>query len=359
MDMYHSELLTLLHDTLQLLPGANAVIIPSDGGAAGPLRMRAPAIRFTSGTVTVDILPILKRTVFPRDARELLWELQQRRDAGGAQAGSRVPLLAADAISVGAREMLRREGVAYFDSSGSLFLGAHGIYLFVERPPPKRIARISRSLFTGRRQQVVLSLLSHPGEWFNVVELAGLAEVSSATTSQTLLALSRYDWLETSGKGPAKRRRLTSPGALLDAWAEHRLTEHKPTKHEFAFLDSKDSRDRARRLAHAFSAENMKYAMTHVLAAECYMGLPPSPARLYFYLPGGERTEELLMKHGCTLANATADLIVYELAPDTPILFPGTVNGLTLTSPVQVYLDLLCTSEQRLAADFRRARINF
>ena len=44
--------------------------------------------------------------------------------------------------------------------------------------------------------------------------------VSPATVSQTFKHLERRDWLEVKGEGPAKRRLLARPHALLDAWRD-------------------------------------------------------------------------------------------------------------------------------------------
>jgi hypothetical protein len=64
-----------------------------------------------------------------------------------------VPVLAAGSLSPGARELLRTEGVGYFDSGGSLYLPVTGAYVFIDKPPPKGPASTMRSLFTGRRAQ--------------------------------------------------------------------------------------------------------------------------------------------------------------------------------------------------------------
>jgi hypothetical protein len=53
-------------------------------------------------------------------------------------------MLVAESISPGAKQLLRAERVAYFDSGGSLFLPARGAYLYIDKPPPKSLAR-SRS----------------------------------------------------------------------------------------------------------------------------------------------------------------------------------------------------------------------
>ena len=70
-----------------------------------------------------------------------------------------LPVLIAESISPGAKELLRAERVGYYDSGGSLYLPARGAYLYVDRPPPKSLSRSMRTLFTGRRAQVLHGLL--------------------------------------------------------------------------------------------------------------------------------------------------------------------------------------------------------
>jgi Fic family protein len=55
------------------------------------------------------------------------------------------------------------------------------------------MTRARRYLFTNRRQQVLLSMLFHPAKFFTVRELAVLSDASTATTSQTLQELERYN----------------------------------------------------------------------------------------------------------------------------------------------------------------------
>src|SRR5260370_22536176 len=134
----------------------------------------------------------------------------------------------AESISPGAKDMLRTERMGYYDSGGSLFLPAHGAYLYIERPPPKTLAKSVRSLFSGRRAQVLHAWLVRHQDWFGVKELAEQAQVSPATASQVLTELERFDWLATRGQGPSKERHLKEPGAMLDAWVKQLASIRAP-----------------------------------------------------------------------------------------------------------------------------------
>ncbi len=171
-----------------------------------------------------------KKSVFPRDVRQVIWpfrEASHGRPAG--QEGAPLSLLVAESISPGAKELLRNERVSYYDSGGSLYLPAPGAYLYIEKPPPKTLARSARALFSGRRAQVLHTLLLQHQDWFGVTGLAQQAMVSPATASQVLTELERFDWLEARGQDPTKERHLREPAALLDAWAKQLIVIRPPT----------------------------------------------------------------------------------------------------------------------------------
>lgn len=117
-------------------------------------------------------------------------------------------MLLATSISPGAKELLRHEGVGYFDSGGSLFVRAKGAYLYIDKPPPQVLAKAIRTLYSGRRAQVLHALLNEHNAWFSVKALAERAHVSPATASQVFTELERFDWVESKGQGPARKRRL-------------------------------------------------------------------------------------------------------------------------------------------------------
>ena len=144
-----------------------------------------------------DLLVEVKKNSYPRDVRQLLWRLTGlvRNVPSKSPAPETVPVLVSESMSPGAKELLRKERVGYFDSGGSLFLPARGIYVYVDRPPPKRFARSIKSLFSGRRAQVLHALLVSHKRWFRVRDLARTAEVSPATASAVLIELERFEWV--------------------------------------------------------------------------------------------------------------------------------------------------------------------
>ena len=138
-----------------------------------------------------------KKALYPRDVRQALWQIRDAvsRRTGDAGAEGAVPLLVAESISPGAKDLLKTERVGYFDAGGSLYLPAPGALFFVDKPPSKSISRAIRPLFPGRRAHVLHGLLMRREDWLGTTELA---EDVSASPSPSRV---KVDRVERSGGG--------------------------------------------------------------------------------------------------------------------------------------------------------------
>ena len=156
--------------------------------------------------------------------------------------------------------MLRDEHVGYYDTGGSLYLPTPGAYLYIDKPPPKTSEKTIRNLFSGRRSQVVHTLLIGPRNWFGVHEIANQALVSPATASQVLTELDRFEWLVSRGEGPAKKRQLREPAALLDAWVKQLAVFRPPKLHRY-FVPTVKDEGLMERVGRIFGTHNVRYAV--------------------------------------------------------------------------------------------------
>ena len=94
---------------------------------------------------SVTVLVEARKTLYPRDVRQMLWQLKElsREWPRGPKSRQPVPMMIAEAISPGTKQMLRDERVGYYDSGGSLFLPAEGVYLYIDKPPAKSLSKSS------------------------------------------------------------------------------------------------------------------------------------------------------------------------------------------------------------------------
>ncbi len=310
----------------------------------------------------IHALVELRKAVYPRDVRQLVWRIRDlaRQHPAGDSGGEPLAILVAESISPGAKELLRAERVGYYDSGGSLYLPARGAYLYVDRPPPKSLSRSMRSLFTGRRAQVLHGLLVRHQDWFGVKDLAEQTLVSPATASQVLTEMERFDWLESRGQGPSKQRHLREPAALLDAWAKQLGSIRQPALRRY-FVPAMKPDGLMERLGQVCEAHSVDYAVSFEAAAQRYAPFLSAVSQVRCRLLAGSGGDAAIADLGARVVSEGANLAVIEAKSAGDLLFRERVGGVWLASPVQVYLDLLRGEgrSKEMAEHLRRERIAF
>ncbi len=355
------DLVESVVETLRSLPQAHAEPGPCKR-AAEQDRGHDARIDLHLGGQSVSLRIATKRAVYPRDVRELIWQLRRRVDHApqGRAKEQRLPLIVARFLSPGAKELLREAQVGYFDSGGSLYLPGRGAYVYIEKPPPKPAAKALRSLFSGRRSQVLHALLLRPRRWVNVKELAERSQASPATVSEVMAELERFDWLETRGQGPNKERLLREPGALLDAWSKQLGLARPPALRRY-YVPAVKPNDLPERLDRAFEPHQVAYAITHEAAAQRYAPFLSGVSQVRCRLMPGRPEEEALGALDARAVSEGANLAVIEVHSSGELLFREKVDGAWLASPIQVYLDLVHSEgrAKEMAEHLRHERIGF
>ncbi len=357
-----ADLLEKLLEALQKLPDIHArppVPVPAQRGPDSP----SPdfEIHLDVAGRPLTLIVETKKSVYPRDVRQILWQVRQfgafEHIAGEDML---VPLLASESISPGAKELLCKERVGYFDTGGSLYIPAHGAYIFIDKPPPKALEKSMRGLFKGKRAQVLHTLLIKHEEWFGVKELAELAKVSSGTASETLSALERFDWLESRGQGPSKERFLANPGALLDEWSRQPAANRQRSERRY-YVPSLDPDALMEKLAHLCSAHGAEYALTREAAAQLYAPFLSSLTRVACRMAPGDAMDTALGELNARIVSEGVNLVVLETHSQGEFLFRERIRGIALASPIQVYLDLIQGKGRanELAQHLRQERIGF
>jgi DNA-binding transcriptional ArsR family regulator len=340
---YEGERRTLnaLTSVLAALPQARVEISKMEHPFHGTRTIDAAVDLSIAGREMVLLVEV-KRAVYPRDVRQVLWQLRDARNAYAHEHKSNVvPLVAAESISEGARELLRAENVGFFDMGGSLFVPAKGAYLYIDRPVPKTIEKSVRSLFIGKRSQVLHALLMKREEWLGVTELSHRAEVSPATASETLAALERMEWVSTRGQGPSKERRLSNASGLLNEWRTQVQASRQPLSRRRYYVPGGDLTVVTRAIAEHCERERIEYALTQEAAAQRYAPFLSSYSRVAIRIPPIGGVEALLASIDARLVIEGANVDILETRTQGEFLFREKIDQLWLASPVQVYLDLL------------------
>ncbi len=306
---------------------------------------------------SIVLLVEAKKTAYPRDVRQVLWQFKALRQAYPPDVQH---LLVAESLSPGAKDLLKSERVGYYDSGGSLFLPAPGAYVYIDKPPPKTLEKAVRSLFSGRRAQVLHALLVHHQDWFGVTEVAERAQVAPSTASVVLGELERFDWLESRGQGPGKARHLREPGELLDAWARQLAGSTAPVLRRY-YVPSLKSDALLQRLGKVFDVHQVGYAVSYEAAAQRYAPFLSGISQVRTRLLPSAGADAALAELDARVVTEGANLAVVETKSPGELLFRQQLDGVWLASPVQVYLDLLRGEgrAKEMAEHLRRERIGF
>lgn len=336
--MSENELAEALAESLRQLPGVESVKLrraehgPDRGWDAGlDLVVRRQRTR-----LVVDC----KRQVFPRDVAPRLASRQESLQG-------EIPMLAAAALSPGARELLQQEGVNYWDAaSGSLFLQLPQALYLVDRPAPSAPRRVRQALFRGVSSLVVHCLLLEPQRAWKVQELAHEAMVSLATVSDVFTALEERGYVERTGRGPQTVRQLVEPGALLDEWAQQHTLRDYETQRYYALASTPAALENL--LEKTLSRSQAEYALTLEAGALRMAPLRTGPLERWSVLTSApDELAAVLTPAGFRRVDEgeNLQLLVTTSAHTTPTALHAReeLAGLWVASPVQLYLDLIAS----------------
>jgi len=354
------QLIGQLVEDLQQLPDVHAHLHEGETSNQGSTDHDAQIDLRVAGKDFVLLIEA-KRAVYPRDAREVVWHFRELRHGDtNDHGGERLRLLIAESISPGAKELLREERVGYYDSGGSLYLPAPEAYLYIDKPPPKALEKSARSLFSGRRAQVLHALLMQHRDWFGVKDVADRAMVSPSTASQVMTELDRFDWVKSRGQGPTKERQLIEPAALLDTWAKQ-VAASRPPKLRRYFVPAAKAEMLPALFDEACELNDAMYAVTHEAAAQRYSPFLSSVSQVRARLWMGPNAQAALGSLDARIVSEGANLSILAVSSPGELLFRERVDGVTLASPVQVYLDLLQGEgrAKEMAEHLRREKIDF
>jgi len=283
----------------------------------------------------------VKRQVFPRDVREIRWQLERSFAGRFGRPGEKeyIPMIMADAISPGARQDMRRDGIAYFETGGSLFIPSKAAYMLIDKPSEKGgSTKAMTTVFEGQRAMVLHAIWETLSDepWFSVKHIATLCGASVGTVSETLHELERRDWVESVGSGPSKLRRLTNPSNLLDEWKAYQLVQ-KPPQMKRYFVSGK-----LPDIVHQLEEASFDYEITGEVAGQHYAAYLTKVSTLVCrYNPGLfvdtflQRIKAKPVSEGWNFGLFTASPTIRQLR------FRQMVDGVQYASPLQTYLDLL------------------
>lgn len=269
----------------------------------------------------------------------------------------RLGMVVADQISERVRRTLERTGHAYVDATGAVHIDRPGLLLHVEPRSTREPTHVSSPPGIGVvGVRVVQALLADPEREWPVATLAEAAASSLGEAHRVLTALESDGLVTVTGQGPARRRRIANPGALLDWLAvvpsARRIRERVPA---FLYAPSLDAL--LTRLGKRTVDAGISYAVTGAaaaaqLGARVASTIPQAMIRVDPDMDLRVAAETLRAE---TVDNGANLLLVRDLGR---LGLHGAIHkhDVSVASPVRVWLDML--SEPRgedAAALFREA----
>ncbi|HMG47757.1 MAG TPA: hypothetical protein VK614_09885 [Allosphingosinicella sp.] len=333
------ELIDYAIEAIKALPDAHAVLNEVETQVVQRHRLDAIIEAEIAGRQLV-LLVEAKQNAFPRDVREAIWHLRNHQVHFSASAREVLPFLVANAVSVGARDVLRSEGVGYADRGGSLFIPAHGAFVFIDRPPPSKARKIFDSIFQGSKARVLETVFAERDDWLSVGAVADKAEVSPATASATLSEMERREWVEVRGSGPAKVRRLSDATRMIDAWSDY-VEHEKPTPMQRFYSPLLDMHPLMQGLDHACHELGIPYAITGEAAAQAYAPYMTSISKVRCRMVQGATQRAALDEIDAKPVDEGWNLAIIPVRTEAEARAGVRIDGISYASPLRVYLDLL------------------
>lgn len=288
-----------------------------------------------------------KRSAQPREVRNAVQQLQ--RYQSHFRNKSNYALLLAPFVSEESAEICKLEGIGYADLAGNARITFDHVFIETRvAGNPFREQRESRSIFAPKATRVLRTLLQGPLRPWKVANLASEAQVSLGWVSAVRQHLLAHEWATEEAGG----FRLTKPEVLLDAWSAADQWKKRATIREYSLLVS-DPREIAERLRSALNLT--QHAFTQWFAG--WLRHPyTTPPIVTAYV---ERFPEDSILEKQLLARRVSEGARLRLVEprDSGVFHPSqTVEGFSLVSDVQIYLDLIGAGQRgdEQAAELRK-----
>lgn len=264
----------------------------------------------------------------PRVARTAAYRLARVLESAPGLYG----MFAAPYISPRSAEICIQEKIGYLDLAGNCRLAFGQVYIEQQgNPNPFAQKRDLRSLYSPKAARVLRVLLTDPKKPWRIQALAAEADVSLGQVANVKSLLDDREWLGSAEAGLL----LKDPGSLLTEWSENSNYRKNVPRNYYTL---KSIAEIEADLAVACDGEGIKYALTGFSGAARYApSVRYQRATAYVSRDVERIAENLFLKEVTSGANVTL------LTPyDKGVLYAArSIEGIYVTSPVQVYIDLL------------------
>lgn len=240
-------------------------------------------------------------------------------------------IIAAPYISETGMKLCKEEGVGCFDLAGNCYISFGSIYIEVRGyKNTKPSTRSIKSIFSPKSSRISRVLLSDVKRWWKIQDLAKEAKVSLGLASQIKNRLLDEELVIEEGKSV----KVKSPKALLDTWVENYSYKKNTLEEYYTLNDPK-------------ICEKVIQVYCREQNISCALGLFSGASRvaphvrfnkIFIYVDGDldKIAKEMDLKPVTSGSN-----VVFLRPYDKGIFLESKeVDGLTIVSNIQLYLDL-------------------
>jgi len=305
---------------LQDIPFLEAEISDDQGGDF--------VVSVNLGDKEQTILAEFKNNGEPRYARQAVNQLLRYMQKSPAA----YSVFIAPYISPQAAKICREANIGYVDFAGNCFLSFGQVFIQREgKPNPYAQKRKLRSLYSPKAERILRVMLAVGPKGWKVVELAGEAGVSLGLVSNVKKLLADREWVDYQNVGFS----LVEPFSLLEEWSQNYTYRRNQINGFYSMLSVPDFENR---LGEICQQQGIQYGLTGFSGAA---RLAPMVRYQQVMAYVGGDIEELVELLGVKPVTSGANVLL--LAPYDEGVFYGSqeMDGLTLVSPIQIYLDLM------------------
>jgi hypothetical protein len=233
-------------------------------------------------------------------------------------------------------ELCREQKVGYLDGVGNGFLVGPGLFLHIEGRPNRSSPAVPTSdPFAMKGSRIVRALLSQPQRRWQVQELASEAGVSLGLASKVKTTLLQEAYLDEH----ERRLALRDPARLLQDWSQ----AYQPHVVVSSLFTLHRPHEAERRLAQWCRENGMPYAVTQLSAAWRYSPMVRFDRSVIYIdckIDDVQKWTDLMAHLEARSVESGANLFLWLVEDSAVFVGAQEREGVTLVSPLQLYLDL-------------------
>ncbi len=315
-----------LQSILGKIPAISALLIRRDvGGAGAGFNLIA---NFNLEGKQTEIIVDLRDSVSPKGLRSMCEQIRGRILKASENT---YPMIAANYFSEASIEVCKEFGIGCLDLQGNCHIAFDSLYVEISgRKNENPAATTLRSAFSPKSSRVSRVLLSDPGRWWQIQEVANAAEVSIGLVSNVKVRLLDEELLQELGK----RIRVKSPERLIKTWLE-KYSYRSNERREYYSLESSAALEIS--LAGACGELEIPYALGLFSGANKVAPFVRME-KVFAYI--SVNIDFVAERLGLKRVSSGANVVL--LSPYDQGVFYGSriVEGVQVASDLQLYLDL-------------------